>query len=473
MNVIFVPGFLYFEQDNRYSKIQTWKYALQYFDRDNILNLVTVHPSPVGSLHDRACQIFYDLKGGRTYFGEEHAQKFGHNCFGEDNKDGILNNWDEQNPSLFIGHSYGGLTIRYLEYLLKIGFFPGYKTSPKWITAVITLNSPLNGSLTPYALGERIGSAPAVWWGSPGMWLSIAGHFWEFLDISFLKGILDFRLSHWGLSRKYGLHGLKLLMKTLFCKGDVFMSEDNAAYCMTVEAVHKMNKTLVTNDLTYYYSICGSLEEYSKYQTNHQILRAFSSLLAYVKVFKANFTRGSCCPEFDYDKWMKLGHDGVLSTYTCSFPRNTYLSQYLRDGFQLNGSASEIQPGCWYWEIFPCHHNLAPCTYTKCDNYLQLKMYEKVYKFILAIIKKKTFYEKYQMQRPLENNNIEATVAAPYSHPPLRKIYKIEDHLGAKKSNSKFRRKSFSCKGFLQYIQQKSMLPFLFFMALLFFQYIH
>jgi len=29
---------------------------------DNV-NLITIHPSSVASLHDRACQIFYELKG--------------------------------------------------------------------------------------------------------------------------------------------------------------------------------------------------------------------------------------------------------------------------------------------------------------------------------------------------------------------------------------------------------------------------
>lgn len=50
-------------------------------------------------------------------------------------------------------------------------------------------NSPLNGSLLVYSLGERAETAPAVRVGSHGHLLSVAIHMLELLDWAFLRRI--------------------------------------------------------------------------------------------------------------------------------------------------------------------------------------------------------------------------------------------------------------------------------------------
>lgn len=71
-------------------------------------------------------------------------------------------------------------------------------------------NSPLNGSLLVYSLGERAETAPAVRLGSQGHLLSVAIHAVELLDWAFLRSVFDPR---------YGMGG-KLLGRVCPARGD-------------------------------------------------------------------------------------------------------------------------------------------------------------------------------------------------------------------------------------------------------------
>jgi hypothetical protein len=73
------------------------------------LRIITVNPSPVGSLHDRVCQIFYELKGGKVNFGEEHSRYHGHAQYGRDYKEGKYQKWSSSKPIYVIGHSLGNI----------------------------------------------------------------------------------------------------------------------------------------------------------------------------------------------------------------------------------------------------------------------------------------------------------------------------------------------------------------------------
>lgn len=53
--VVFIGGFLM--PDN-------WTFHKECED----IRVINVFPSPVGSLHDRAIEIFYELKGGRVNY---------------------------------------------------------------------------------------------------------------------------------------------------------------------------------------------------------------------------------------------------------------------------------------------------------------------------------------------------------------------------------------------------------------------
>ena len=68
----------------------------------------------------RACQIFYELKGGTVCYGQEHSRVHGHACHGE-TLVGKFPAWGEDRPIHIVGHSYGGQTARVLQHLVAIG----------------------------------------------------------------------------------------------------------------------------------------------------------------------------------------------------------------------------------------------------------------------------------------------------------------------------------------------------------------
>jgi hypothetical protein len=150
--------------------------------------VIPVSISPVGSVHDRACEIFYALKGGggRVDFGAGHASEHGHSRYGAAvAAKGLYPAWGRDHPIDLVGHSLGGQTARYLQHLLAGGDFfsvgagqllptsegnseeddtstqhqqqqqqqqhqQPHCTSSAWVRSVTTLSSPLNGTSVVY-----------------------------------------------------------------------------------------------------------------------------------------------------------------------------------------------------------------------------------------------------------------------------------------------------------------------------------
>ena len=161
--------------------------------------VVVAHPSPVASLHDRACQLFYRLKGGPTYYGLAHAAEHGHaavdppgGASSTNERTGLHPNWSAEQPVQFIAHSLGGNTVRFLLQLMREGneclryseSRPGdlntsadaaasYPTSA-WVRSITCLCSPINGGPAVYGLGGDPHGSSTVRWGSGGFCLSAA-----------------------------------------------------------------------------------------------------------------------------------------------------------------------------------------------------------------------------------------------------------------------------------------------------------
>ena len=68
--------------------------------------------------------------GGRIDYGEEHSEQCGHNRFSSNELEGKLPGWSATTPIHFVGHSFGGNTIRYLPSLLFpiSSLLPYYRT---------------------------------------------------------------------------------------------------------------------------------------------------------------------------------------------------------------------------------------------------------------------------------------------------------------------------------------------------------
>lgn len=185
--IILVHGFLGAGKEWYWGK---WK---------SLPNCFLAHVGPVSSLHDRACELFYQIKGGCVDYGQHHSEAYKHSRFGR-TFDGFHPQWDKNNPVHLVGHSFGGLTILYLQYLLQQNYFYGYSTHPDWILSITTIASPLQGVELASFLGVHSFKPKKVVEGSFGAFLIRLVHILSFLLP--LINILDLQLDHWGWSYK-------------------------------------------------------------------------------------------------------------------------------------------------------------------------------------------------------------------------------------------------------------------------------
>lgn len=115
---------------------------------------------PMSSAYDRACELYAQLTGTRTDYGEAHAKRYGHERYGRDYTGKALMGkpWDMTTAINLAGHSFGGPTLIVFASIMAYGvtdevstsgddvseFFKGGHAGA--INALATLESPSNGT---------------------------------------------------------------------------------------------------------------------------------------------------------------------------------------------------------------------------------------------------------------------------------------------------------------------------------------
>ncbi|RHZ67228.1 hypothetical protein Glove_302g32 [Diversispora epigaea] len=198
---VFVPGLLSYDTiELPLPGGKSWTIADNWSDvKEMIDDPLIVNPNPFGSVHDRAVQIYYQIKGGQVDYGLQHSHQFCHKQLGA-TYEGLMPDWSPDNPVVLIGKGYGATTALHLQHLLSTNFF-GQHTSGTMVKGVICLSAPHRGSTLPYYLGLVPGSKCIV---HP---FSILQFFLSIIHLicyfSFLQRIFNFRLNEqWGLSSK-------------------------------------------------------------------------------------------------------------------------------------------------------------------------------------------------------------------------------------------------------------------------------
>jgi hypothetical protein len=268
--IIFINGFMV---------PPTWiPYNVNSQPKDFLMYNVT--PSCVGSLHDRACYIFYQIKGGRINYGKQHSEFHGHCQYGEEEFPGLYPEWDESHPVILIGHSLGGLTALTLQNYLadEEGKTLGspYRTSANWIKGIITAGTPWSGALRTYTKGMNLYQIPIISYGSQGYFIGLGVTISEFLNCNwFRRNIKTFESLHWKTSLfsspsadSIGSSLFSQLKRCFFpflilflacCGYGIHTNTDNASFDITVQTSKIWNEYLRIFPNTFYFALAGHL----------------------------------------------------------------------------------------------------------------------------------------------------------------------------------------------------------------------
>ncbi|CAI5741964.1 unnamed protein product [Peronospora destructor] len=220
-------------------------------------NHFIVQVGALSSDHDRACEAFYQLYGGRVDYGDDHSRQAGHNRF---------------------GHSFGGTTALELYQLICSDFFK-VGSNHQWVMSLVSIAGPLTGStvihlfglhelrMVPYSLGHFIGATLGVWFKLHTQW-------------PVLRHVFDFRMPQWQCGTTF--------REIVSPYGRINRSTDLAVFNILPRERMKRNAQLIDMDKTFLVSVVTS-----SYVT---IPRAEIALIGLVLVFiitaAVGFSRG-------------------------------------------------------------------------------------------------------------------------------------------------------------------------------------
>lgn len=301
----------------------------------------TVYNPPVGgysSAWDRACELYAQLTGTIVDYGEAHSRECGHSRYGRDytGRATMGTPWNLESPLNFVGHSFGGETIRLLASLLAYGnetemnadknncselFKGGHE---KGIHSVTTIASPHNGSTVSNYVSDAV--APA------------------FLMIQLLhlkcvtgKSHNDLMLDQWGIT-KDPFMGEKAGFNPLACL-KMALSMDHCGYDLTVQGAEKLNKMIKTVKSAYYFSYSACITKdgrngYTKLNEDYDAFLPFKLSSPLISASVNMFIGG----KFIDKSWG--ANDGIVPLKSALYP--------FEEDHITYDEAKVIIPGVWY-----------------------------------------------------------------------------------------------------------------------------
>ena len=289
---------------------------------DKGFKTVTASVGPVSSVHDRACELFWQLRGGRVDYGEEHAKTFGHRQSGKKYK-AMLPEWSEEKPVHMIGHSMGGQTIRYLSELLAQDYFK-QGTNERWILSLTTISTPHNGTTLATIVSN-------IFW-------SLAEEILTGINAlanGSLDAVYDFDLQQWGIERRRGEGMREHLRRIAATVGD---TKDISSYDLAPQGARELNQKIrVFPDI--YYMGYSNASTFKAPVIGVSISRRLSINPAlYLPADFMGTYFGSAVPEGRHRAWQV--NDGIVNTISMAGPSNTKKRR--------PRSGKAIEPGAWY-----------------------------------------------------------------------------------------------------------------------------
>ncbi len=303
---------------------------------------------PVGSAHDRACELAAQIKGSRVDYGEAHAAEFGHDRFGVDFEGkGFVTEWSEEHPIHVIGHSLGSPTVRCLQHLLSVDYW-GWGSTHRWVHSLSTISGVSNGSTLVFRFGadEMTGLIARD---------SICAEILRLVELYTgatdglvdLDSIYDFDLGHWGYKRREIETLREYLDRVADCQ--FLWGKDNAAYSLTLQGAYEDNAVWRTHDDAFYFSYITEktwkdplTERFHPRPTMQAGMQLPSEWIG-----GQEFT-GAPIPVDDFKSLDWWENDGLVPTISQLYP---WVSGEHPTGGEFDESTptQQLQRGQWHW----------------------------------------------------------------------------------------------------------------------------
>ncbi|MGJ4950336.1 lipase-like domain-containing protein [Bradyrhizobium sp. HKCCYLS20291] len=318
-----------------------WGDALAQFEGSRF-QAHEVKCGPISSFHDRACEIFAQIRGGDFHYAAPGAG------IAADGKQAVvprsrrhvppplLPDWSASNPVILVGHSAGAHTCLALQRLLAEDFF-GVGSNADWIEAVISISGVLNGSTLTYMFG----CDPATGQLGPNSKLLIDGALALVRAVS--GGPLpELWLEQWPDD----------VARAAFVSG-----RDNLACDLTLSGCHAANAEFSSNPNTYYLSLVTRMPDKLKVLSFDLPVRyiGINPLLHASAIYQADrddfaadarpFDHWGTTSRLQIDTWRE--NDGAVSAISQEFPFTDHQEPLGGEGFL---SRATIEKGKWYFE---------------------------------------------------------------------------------------------------------------------------
>ncbi len=206
---------------------------------------------PVSSVHDRSCELYAAIKGGRVDYGAVHSEEAGHDRFGR-TYPGLVPDWGEEDPETgevkkvhLIGHSMGGQTIRYLaKQLAENG-------EERWIHSILSISTPHDGTpLTRY-------------FEQPGGLIKYFAGVIASQNVSAEDPYFDLQLDHWRGATKEGESLSDFLERAV--EEELWLKlKDFSYHDLSPRGAAELNQSTPALPEIYYFSISNSRTRYSE-----------------------------------------------------------------------------------------------------------------------------------------------------------------------------------------------------------------
>ncbi len=328
---------------------------------------------PFSSAWDRVCELYAQLTGTVTDYGAAHAAQYGHDRYGRDYSGGkysrILNGpWDANHPINLVGHSFGGVTVRLLEELLRNGsaeeqaymrqhpeagkispLFTGGKDG--WVYSITTLAAPANGMnlFESMPLFTTVGS-------------QLVEEVCKLAGLTPVTGIYDPQLEQFGIMPKSTDTIIEAIRGAVT---EEFLAHNDSTFQdLTIDKSLYLNQSITMDSDIYYFSYYGNRMAYNaasdSYTPNTRMfpvawpLGAFMG--SYDGVTSGQFQTGYgstlstvTVPQTKVGApWHK--NDGIVNSCSCMYPSH-YVNGVLVDDphqFVSTQTVRTVRPGVWY-----------------------------------------------------------------------------------------------------------------------------